>query len=140
MSKVFFFDRFSGVVFGVTGLELGDGEAGVYLGGLDVLVAEHFLQISQMGAVFQHVGGAGMPEGVRADFLLDAGFLHVFADDVVNRVVAGRVSETIQKESAVVFAVHEFGPERCDVVLQILGCDRAERDDSVLLAFALPDG
>ena len=43
-------------------------------GGLDVLVAEQFLDCADVVAIFQQVGGEGMTEGVRGDAFLDPRF------------------------------------------------------------------
>ena len=42
--------------------QLTDGHLGVYLGCLEPGVAEHLLDEADVGAVFEHVRGAGVPE------------------------------------------------------------------------------
>jgi len=46
------------------------GHVGVNLGGFQGLVAQHFLQMPHRSSVFEHMGGAGVPEGVRDDVFL----------------------------------------------------------------------
>ena len=46
---------------------------GVDLGGEDGLVAEHLLDGPEVRPAFDEVGGEGMAEGVRGNFLVDAG-------------------------------------------------------------------
>ena len=54
------------------GLPGGGVDVGVDLGGEDEFVAEHFLDDAEVGAVFDEVGGEGVAEGVRGDFLADS--------------------------------------------------------------------
>lgn len=48
-------------------------DVGVDFRGEDALVAEHFLDGTQVSAVFNEVGGKRMTERVRGDFLADSG-------------------------------------------------------------------
>ena len=48
---------------------------GVDLGGLDIGVTQQFLEDADVGAVFQHVGGEAVAQGVAADLFVDAGGL-----------------------------------------------------------------
>ena len=43
------------------GFEVVFDDVGVDLAGLDVAVAEHFLDVADAGSAAQHAGGAGMP-------------------------------------------------------------------------------
>ena len=47
-------------------------EVGVYFGGSDAFVAEHFLYGAEVGTAFHEVGGEGVPESVGTDGLGDA--------------------------------------------------------------------
>jgi len=58
---------------GVDLLKVINGDAGVNLGGLQRFMAQKFLDVPDRGAVFQHMSGAGMPEGVGGDILFDSG-------------------------------------------------------------------
>ena len=49
--------------------QVGDGDAGVDLGGGKGFVAQQFLYNPDIGFVFQHYRGAGVAEGVRMDVL-----------------------------------------------------------------------
>ena len=44
--------------------DLADGELGIALGGREPLVAEEFLDGTQVGALFEHVGAEGVAQGV----------------------------------------------------------------------------
>jgi len=46
---------------------------GVDFGGSRAFVAEEFLYVAQIGAVFQQVGGEGVTEGVETELLGDFG-------------------------------------------------------------------
>ena len=48
-------------------------DVGVDFGGEDAFVAEHLLDGTQVGAVFDEVGGEGVAESVRGNLLADAG-------------------------------------------------------------------
>ena len=50
--------------FGVDGFEVVLDDVGVDLGGLDVAVAEHFLDVPDAGSASQHAGGAGVAQTV----------------------------------------------------------------------------
>ena len=57
-----------------------DGDVGIDLSGFQRLVSQHLLQVSGGSSVFEHVGGAGVAEGVRGDILFDAGQLNAALD------------------------------------------------------------
>ncbi len=67
----------------VGGLQLGDGDAQVALGGDEAAVAEDFLNVAQVGFVLEQVGGAGVPPDVAGDVLFHAGHLRALGDDAV---------------------------------------------------------
>ncbi len=48
------------MIFGVDFFKLCDGNAGIYLGGFQRLMAQHLLYVSHRGTVFKHVGGTGV--------------------------------------------------------------------------------
>ena len=48
---------------------------GIDFGGLDVGMAEKFLEHPNVHPVFQHVGGKAVPQGLAADFLVDPGLV-----------------------------------------------------------------
>lgn len=64
---------FGGMIFGVDLLQVVDGDMGVDLGGFQGLVAEHLLQVPHRRAVFEHMSGAGVAEGVGGHVLFDSG-------------------------------------------------------------------
>ena len=64
--------------------QLTDGHLGVYLGCLEPGVAEHLLDEADVGAVFQHVRGAGVPEEVAGTGLLHAGGIELAAHPVAD--------------------------------------------------------
>ncbi len=63
-------------------LELGETDLGVDLCGSQLLMAEHGLDEPDVGAVLQHVGGAGVAEQVTGAGLGDAGRVQVAFDQI----------------------------------------------------------
>ena len=57
-------------------------EVGVYLGGGDGGMTEHFLNGAEVGAAFDEVCGKGVSEGVRTDGLFQPYFGGTFFDDI----------------------------------------------------------
>ena len=53
-------------------LQVGDGQPQVTLRGRQRLVAEHFLNVPQVGIILQQVRGATVPPQVAGDVLFDA--------------------------------------------------------------------
>ena len=70
------------VAAGVDFAEGVDVDVGVDLGGFEAGVAEHFLDVADVGSAPVHVGGAGVAEEVAGAGLLDAAALHGFLDPV----------------------------------------------------------
>ena len=62
----------SGVELPMNVLKAGGFHVGVNFRGCDAGVSEHFLDCSQVGAVFQKVRGEAVAQHVRSDVLLDA--------------------------------------------------------------------
>ena len=65
--------------------ELFVGQVGVHLGGGNIGVAQQFLDRTQIGSVYQKVGGVAMPQHMGRYFFLYAGFAAV----VVNQSLDG---------------------------------------------------
>ena len=74
---------------------------GVDLSGGDVLVAEHVLDYTEIGAVLYQVGGEGVAEGVRRDFLMDAGKHGLTLHDCEHRDTAERFAKAVQKQGVI---------------------------------------
>ena len=93
------------LVVGVVGedgfLPGGGFDVGVDFGREDALVAEHFLDDAEVGAVFDHVGGKGMAEGVGRDFLVDAGEDGLALDHVENRSAREMAAVFVEENSVV---------------------------------------
>lgn len=65
------------------------------------LMAEHFLHYAQVGTVLDEVGGKGVAEGVRGDFLLYSGGLRLLLDHIEDGDTAHGLSETAQEKNVV---------------------------------------
>jgi hypothetical protein len=61
---------------GVDVLEGADADVGVDLGGVEPGVAEHGLNVADVGSAFEHVGGAAVAEEVARAGFGDAGLPH----------------------------------------------------------------
>ena len=61
------------------------------------LVTKHFLDGTQVGAVFYEVGGERMAEGVRGYFLADSGLHRVCLYHLEHRDASERTAETVQE-------------------------------------------
>ena len=69
-----------GVGLGVDGAESVDADAGVALGCFEAGVAEHFGDVADVGAAFEHEGGDGVAEEVAAAVFFDSGLVEVASD------------------------------------------------------------
>ena len=61
------------MIFPVRRFKIVYGHSRVDLSRFQRLVAQQLLNVPDRGAVLHHVGGAGVPKGVRADVLFDSG-------------------------------------------------------------------
>jgi len=128
----------SGVRFVVDLFHPGGRYVGVYLCRRKRLMAEQFLNASEVGAVVEHVGGEAVSQGMRADRGVEARgaevLVHLSPDAAGAESLAVLVGkEDFGVEGAVVGhpSVSEF-----DVVLYRLEGAGADGRDSFLLAFA----
>lgn len=65
----------------------------------DAFVAEHLLDGTKVGAALKQVGGEGMPQGVRADALLDAARLTKVADNVEYHHAGERTASPVEEKN-----------------------------------------
>lgn len=61
------------------------------------LVTKHFLDSTQVGAIFYEVGGERMAERVRGYFLADSGLHRVGLYHLEHRDASERTAETVQE-------------------------------------------
>ena len=107
--------------FAVRFLQIGDGQAQISLGGGKGAVAEHFLNVAQVGVVFEQMRRARVPPEVRGDFLFNPGLPGVFLDNVPNAVSAQGVTMSQRNKKNVGDMVsQQFRPDRFDVGFQKL--------------------
>ena len=118
----------------------GDAEAGflhdvsVDLGGGDVGVTEKFLDGADIVARFKKVSGKGMPEGVAADGLGNAGNLDGVADSVrVNSTAVFCRTEDLRRDGRrgrrIANPIRGQLSDTCDRVLQAGTLRRSRRPD-----------
>jgi len=65
-------------------LDLHRGDAGVDGGGGDILVAEEFLNVPQVGAVFEEVGGKAVAEVMAGGLFTDTAFDEGVLEDLLD--------------------------------------------------------
>jgi len=80
--------------------ELGCGDVSVNLRRRKIRVPEHGLDEPDVGAVFQHVGGAGMAEEVTGARRLDSSALDVSANEVAQTVFHEGFTEVRHEQGA----------------------------------------
>ena len=73
-------------------------EVGVNVSGIEGAVTEHLLNGPDIGFIFKHAGGAGVPEGMGSDALFTFYPLSVFSDQhpdgvMIHLVASGRKKE-----------------------------------------------
>jgi len=99
--------------------------------------------VADVGAVPDHVGGAGMAKRMRRDLLPDPGLFGVVRDDLPYGIVMEFVSSLIEEEIACVvvfvFSFGDLGSNGDDVVMEHVTCYLSQGDDTVLFVFALLD-
>ena len=66
---------------GVDLFQVIDGDVGIDLGGFQGFMAQHLLQVSDGSAVFEHVGGTGVAEGMGCNVLFKLGRPGTLFDD-----------------------------------------------------------
>ena len=117
------------------GLPGGGVDVRVDLGREDGLVSQHFLHDAQVGPVLDEVRGEGVAEGVRGDFLADAGEQRLFLDEVENGHPAQWAAVFVEEGDVV---EGRLGGLRADVEV---GAERvsghlAEGDEALFVALA----
>lgn len=133
------FEAGRGMAGAVDLLELLDADLGVDLGGGQFGVAEELLDEADVGSVFEHEGGTGVPQQVAGAAFAECGGVDVVADELGQPVRRERLEQVRQEQGAVIgFA----GIHRPDLVA-VSGDPRkgavADGHDAVLPALALAD-
>lgn len=98
-------------------------------------VPEHFLHCPEIGPVFDEVGGKGMPERVRGDFLAHPGKRGLFLDHIENCDAAERLAEAVQESHVIIRRRTCFRPDG-KVIPEFLRSDLSERHEPFLVPFA----
>src|SRR5438445_1191050 len=105
--------------------------------GIDRSVAHQDLDVADVGAAFNEHGSEAMPQEVRGNVLSQCGPSNV-ADAVINLLPAERFPSPTKKYIWRVQSVGEFRTNVLQILVQDCNGRRAERNDSVLTAFAVP--
>lgn len=108
------------------------GDVGVDFGGTGGFVAEEGLDVAEVGAVFEEVGGKAVAKGVDGDAFFDAGFFDGFFEDGLDATVGiGLVVGAFEE----VFFGFEFG----DVATEEVEGFGGEKGVAVFFTFGLGD-
>ena len=108
-------------------------DVGVDFGGEDALVTEHFLDSTQVGAIFYEVGGERMAEGVRGYFLADSGLHRVCLYHLEHRDASERTAETVQEKDVGTFAVSGWSAD-FEIVTYGVACHATEGHKPLLVS------
>ena len=76
-------------------LQLFDRDFGVNGGGVQLLVSEQLLDVTDVGPAFEHVGGAGVAQQVATAFAVQSGLLHPFRDQARQHVGVERAAVAV---------------------------------------------
>ena len=119
--------------------ELLDVHVGVNLGRVQSRVAEHLLDVTEIGAVLQHERCHRVPEHVARTDFADAGFFHVVMHQVAEHAGRQPASGHAQEHFAFVGFNDEPGAGFLQVFVEPRGGALAERQQAVFLALAFAD-
>ena len=117
------------------GLPGGGVDVRVDLGREDGLVSQHFLHDAQVGPVLDEVRREGVTEGVRGDFLADAGEQRLLLDEVENGHPAQRAAVFVEESDVVEGRLGGLGAD-VEVGAERVGGHLAEGDEALFVAFA----
>lgn len=120
-------------------LEVGDGNAGVDLGGLQAFVSEEFLDFADVGAAPEEMSGERMPEDVRGDGSFDPRLPGTLMHDGIDHGLSEAVSKLIEKEGRFTRTLQELRPSLSQVVVEHECRAAGQRDNSVFPALAIAD-
>ena len=113
----------------------GGVDVGVDLSGGDVLVAEHVLNHTEVGAILDEVGGERVPESVRRNLLVDAGEHGLTLYDGEHRDTAEGLAEAVQKQGVIEFRGCRIRPDN-QIIPDSGGSHIPHRDNALLVTFA----
>jgi hypothetical protein len=125
------------MILGVDFFEIVDSDMGIYLGGFQGFMTEHFLYMPDGRAVSEHVGGTSVSQGVGGDVLLDIGKPHTTLDHGPYAVGIHPLTPPVQDEKAGIFMIDERRPNSQDIVSYKLTNSLAQGDDPVLIPLSL---
>lgn len=112
-------------------------EVGVDLGGGDVGVAEEFLDDAEVGPAFEEVGGEGVAEEVRIDFVGEAGARGAVFDDLAHAVGGEGAAANGEEDVGGGFArFDEFGALVVEISLDGVEGAQADGDEAGFVALS----
>ena len=122
---------------GVDFAKLHDGHVGIDLGGVEPGVTEQLLDEADVGAVFKHVGGAGVAHQVAGARPADAGGLDNAPDPVADVSGAEPLAVAAKEQGAFTAGRIQQGPGLFEIFLQPVENALAHRNHAVFLPLSL---
>jgi len=119
-------------------LQRPDRNLRVYLGRLDVLMAEHLLDIPDVRAALVHERGHGVAEEMAGAGLAQLRRIHPFLDGIAQMVAAERLTLRREEHAHVVRLDGKLGTALPDILLKPSYRPFPDGDVAVFLALALP--
>ena len=124
---------------GMDVLEGADADVGVDLGGVEPGMAEHGLNVADVGAAFEHVGGATVAEEVAGPGFADMGAFHHPGDPGAEKSFGEAGAVAAEEEAGFGGKVSEDWPGFVEVALEPAGGTGPDRKHPVLAALAAAD-
>ena len=102
-------------------------------------MTEHLLKMPDRRPVFEHVGGAGVAEGMRRDILLDPGKTGAVFDAPPYAKGVHLMTEIVYNQIPFIFSGNQGRPDKEDVVFDQLTDLLTHRHYPVFIPLAMPD-
>jgi hypothetical protein len=121
---------------GVDVLEGADADVGVDLGGVEPGVAEHGLDVADVGAAFEHVGGTAVAEEVAGPWFADLGAFHHPGDPGAEKSFGEAGAIAAEEQGRLSWKMGQERAGFAEIALEPVGSAGPDGQDSVLAALA----
>ena len=129
-----------GMELAVRLFQVRDGQPQITLRRRQRLVAEHFLNVPQVGVIFQQVRGATVPPQMTGDVFFEPQLARILGQQPVNAMLAdGQAVPDGDEQFFGWPAFRQFRPDGFEIIFEILAGDAAQGHDAVFAALALVD-
>lgn len=112
------------------------GHMGINLGGGNIGMAEHSLYRTQIGPVFQQVGGERMAQGMGSNVFGDARFPGVAFNDLPEPLPCQPPPVSVEKKKPAPFAFLQKRPAELQIAMEFGGGRFSDRHDPFFAPFA----